>query len=495
MHHFVIVGGGTAGWMAAAALARFLPPGRSVALVESDAIGTVGVGEATIPQIRLFNQSLGIDDAELIRQTQGTIKLGIEFSGWSRHGSTYLHAFGTLGRPLGLVPFHHYWLRGRADDPASGLWDYSTAALAARANRFAPDTGRPDLPTGLAWAFQFDAALYAAFLRRHAEERGVRRVEGRVADVLRDAASGHISAVRMDDGREIAGAFFIDCTGFASLLLGQALDVPFDDWSRWLPCDRALAVPCAGAAPLTPYTRATARGAGWQWRIPLQHRTGNGLVYSSAHLADDAAADTLLANLDGAPLADPRPLRFRAGRRRQAWAGNCVALGLAAGFLEPLESTSIHLIQSGIARLLQLLPADTPAPPPLIAEFNRQTEREWQAVRDFLILHYHANDRPEPFWAERRATPLPDRLQHRIDLFRATGRIAHDPHDLFTEVAWLQVMIGQGIVPEAHHPLADGPAPADLAEFLSLARRHAAAPVGRMPDHHAFLTGLETPTA
>ncbi|WP_232469150.1 tryptophan halogenase family protein [Croceicoccus marinus] len=492
MHDFVIVGGGTAGWMAAAALARFLPRERSVALVESDAIGTVGVGEATIPQIRLFNQSLGIDDAELIRQTNGTIKLGIEFVDWSQNGSRYYHAFGTIGRRLGLVPFHHYWLRHQAQQPDADLWAFSTSALAAGANRFAPDQGRPDLPTGLAWAFQFDAALYAAFLRSYAEGRGVRRTEGRVADIRHDGASGLIQAVQLDDGRSIAGRFFIDCTGFASMLLGGKLGVGFDDWSRWLPCDRALAVQCEGVRPLTPYTRATARVAGWQWRIPLQHRTGNGLVYSSAHMDDQQAADTLLTNLDGRPLSQPRPLRFRAGRRRRAWVGNCLALGLAAGFLEPLESTSIHLIQSGIARLLELLPAADVAPA-LAAEYNRQTEREWQAVRDFLILHYHANDRPEPFWAERRSTPLPDRLQHRIDLFRATGQIARDPDDLFTEVAWLQVMVGQGIVPARHHPLANAPTPAELAEFLALARRHSAATVDRMPSHEAFLAALETP--
>jgi len=494
MHDFVIVGGGTAGWMAAAALARFLPRGHSVALVESDAIGTVGVGEATIPQIRLFNQSLGIDDAELIRQTSGTIKLGIEFVDWSRPGSRYYHAFGTIGRSLGLTPFHHYWLRHRTDHPNSDLWAWSTSARAARADRFAPDQGRPDLPTGLAWAFQFDAALYAAFLRRYAEGRGARRTEGRVTDIRREGASGRIEAVQLDDGREVEGRFFIDCTGFASLLLGQALGVGFDDWSRWLPCDRALAVQCEAVRPLTPYTRATARAAGWQWRIPLQNRTGNGLVYCSSFMEDGEAADTLLANLDGAALMQPRPLRFRAGRRHSAWAGNCLALGLAAGFLEPLESTSIHLIQSGIARLLHLLPG-TDIAPELVEEYNRQTEREWEAVRDFLILHYHANDRPEPFWAERRATPLPSRLQHRIDLFRASGQIARDADDLFTEVAWLQVMIGQGIVPERYHPLADGLAAAELAEFLSLARRHSAGVVDRMPGHDAFLAKLETAPA
>lgn len=482
----VIVGGGTAGWMTAAALARFLPPGATVRLVESDAIGTIGVGEATIPQIRLFNAGLGIDEDAFIRETQGTFKLGIEFVDWSGPGSRYLHAFGTIGRGLGLVPFHHYWLRHRAAGGTTSLWDYSASAQAAAGNRFARDPGRPELPSGIAWAFQFDAALYAAFLRRYAEARGVARIEGQVVDVTLDGASGAIDSVALEGGARIAGDLFIDCSGFRGLLIEQALAAGYDDWSHLLPCDRALAVPSANAGPLTPYTRATARAAGWQWRIPLQQRTGNGLVYCSAFLDDDRAADLLLANLDGAPLADPRPLRFTTGKRHRAWVKNCVAIGLAAGFMEPLESTSIHLIQSAIARLLQLFPGDRVAEAD-IAEYNRQTDREWQAVRDFLVLHYHANGRDEPFWRSCRDMAIPDSLAHRLELFRANGRLFREGDELFAEVGWLQVLLGQGVTPAGYDPLADGLKPGELDEFLALARRHAAQVAGRMPFHEDFI--------
>ncbi len=347
----VIVGGGTAGWMTAAALARFVPVGTRITLIESDAIGTVGVGEATIPGIRLFNQMLGLDEAAFLRETNGSFKLGIRFEGWLGEGSGYLHAFGSIGRALGLVPFHHYWLRGGgAANPAS-LWTHMASAQAAMAGRFAPDPGRPDLPSGLAWAYHFDASLYAALLRRHAEAAGVVRIEGRIASVTRDA-SGRIDHVVLEGGEAHSGDLFIDCTGFRALLIGETLAEPFDDWSELLPCDRALAVAGERAAPLPPYTRAIAHGAGWRWRIPLQHRTGNGLVYDSRHLSDDEAAARLLSALGNEAMGEPRLLRFTTGRRRRAWVGNCVALGLAAGFLEPLESTSIHLIQSGIARLL-----------------------------------------------------------------------------------------------------------------------------------------------
>lgn len=483
--HIVIAGGGTAGWMAAAALARFLPNTVRITLVESEAIGTVGVGEATIPQIRLFNQRLGIAEDQLLAATNGTIKLGIEFAGWNGPESRYIHAFGTIGRPLGNVPFHQHWLRHRCTGRAGALQEYSVAACAAHQNRFAPDLGRPELQTGLAWAYQFDAARYAALLRAHAEQAGVTRLEGRINHVAVDDR-GHIASLHLDDGRAVSGDFFIDCTGFSARLIGDALGVGYEDWSRWLPCDRALAVQSAATAPLNPYTRATARTAGWQWRIPLRHRTGNGMVWCSAFQEEQDAAELLLANLDGAPLTDPRPLQFATGRRKAAWQANCVALGLASGFLEPLESTSIHLIQSGIDRLLQLFPAGDPIPAE-VAEYNRQTAREWECVRDFLILHYHAANRPEPFWAAYRNQPAPDRLAHRIELFRATGRLFRDSDDLFTDVGWLQVLMGQGIMPERHDPLADTVPERDLDEFLTLARRHVANVVSRMPDHQAYL--------
>ena len=483
---FVVVGGGTAGWMAAAALARFLGESADIRLIESEQIGTVGVGEATIPQIRLFNEALGIDEDEFVRATQGSFKLGIEFVGWNGPGSRYIHAFGTVGRPLGLIGFHHYWLRHRAEGGATPLWDYSPAAAAAKANRFgriADEPGR--LPSGLAWAFHFDASLYAAFLRRFAEARGVRRTEGRIAQVER--GEGGIAAVVLAGGERIRGDFFIDCSGFRGLLIEEALATGYEDWAHWLPCDRALAIPCAAAAPLTPYTRATARDAGWQWRIPLQHRTGNGYVYSSAHVSDDEAGATLLAHLDGEPLAEPLPLRFTAGKRRKAWNQNCLALGLAGGFMEPLESTSIHLVQAGIARFLQLLPGRGGVSAADADEYNRQTDFEWESIRDFLILHYHANGRDGAFWRGCREMAVPASLARRIALFRSGGRIFREHEELFTEVGWLQVMLGQEIVPAAWHPLADRLSPAQLEEFLGLARRHAAHVAAQLPDHRDYV--------
>ncbi len=479
-----IVGGGSAGWMTAASLARFLPADTRVTLIESDAIGTVGVGEATIPQLRLFNQHLGIDEDDFVARTGGSFKLGIQFAGWNGADSRYLHAFGTIGRSLGLVPFHHYWLAAGGGDAPESLWSHSACAAAASANRFDRDPGNPQAPSGIAWAYHFDAARYAAYLRERAEAGGVERAEGRVVAVgLNDVG---IDTVTLDDGRTIAADFFVDCSGFAALLIGRLAGDRWDDWSALLPCDRALAVPCAATQPVTPYTRATARSAGWQWRIPLQARTGNGLVYSSAHLSDDEAAATLLGNLDGAALADPRPLRFTTGRRHAPWIGNCVALGLAAGFLEPLESTSIHLVQSGVARLLSLWPASRPRPAD-IAAFNRQSEREWLGVRDFLIAHYALNGREEPFWQERRATPLPDSLAERIALFRESGRIVRDEHELFAEVAWVQLLVGQGVRAGGYHPLADALPAERRSQFLDMSSKHVAATVARMPTHDQFL--------
>ena len=485
--NIVIIGGGTAGWMAAAALARFVGGGASIRLIESDDIGTVGVGEATIPQLKLFNAGLGIDEADFVRATQGTFKLGIEFDGWSGAGQRYIHAFGAVGRPLGLLPFHHYWLRARSNGIAGSLWDYSSAARAASGNRFAPPMDQPGrLPSGYDYAFHFDAGLYAAYLRRYAEAQGVVRTEGRISTVTLRSEDGFVEKLTLASGEQVAGELFVDCSGFRGLVIEEALGAGYEDWSRWLPCNRALAMPCARVAPLTPFTRASARDAGWQWRIPLQHRTGNGYVYCSDFISDDAAAAALRANLDGAALADPRPLKFVTGKRRAAWVKNCVALGLAAGFMEPLESTSIHLVQAGIARLLQLFPtrgfdaAD-------IAEFNRQTDFEWRAIRDFLILHYHANGREGAFWAACRDMAIPDSLAQKLDLFAANGRLFREHEELFTEVGWLQVLIGQGVLPRGYHPLADAITAEELREFMALAKQHVDQVVGRMPDHAAFI--------
>lgn len=483
----VIAGGGTAGWMAAAALARFLGPEASVTLVESEAIGTVGVGEATIPQIQLFNAGLGIDEREFLKATQGTIKLGVEFDGWTRPDQRYMHAFGIVGRGAGLVPFHHYWLRARAEGIADAPYGaYAMNEVAARSGKMTRGEGRQGAAPDLVKAYHFDAGLYAAFLRRYAESRSVTRIEGRIERVEQDDA-GDIAALLLEGERRIEGDLFIDCTGFRSLLVGETMGQAFVDWSRYLPCDRALAVPCARSGAFRPYTQAMARRAGWQWRIPLQHRTGNGHVYCSAFIGDDEAAAVLLANLDGKAEGELRALRFATGHREQFWAGNAVALGLAAGFIEPLESTSIHLVQSGIARLLTLFPREGVAAP-LRDEFNRQSLFEWERVRDFLVLHYKANGREgEPFWDAARAIELPETLARKIDLFRSSGRVHRDQEELFTEQGWAQIMIGQGVEPKDWHPLADAMPAAELGSMLAALRDGYARKAAAMPSHDDFL--------
>jgi tryptophan 7-halogenase len=491
----VIVGGGTAGWMSAALLARFAPPGHMITLVESDAIGTVGVGEATIPAIRLFNEALEIDEGEFLRATQGSFKLGIEFAGWLREGHSYMHAFGTVGRPLGLLPFRHYWARGQALGLAKPLAHYSANELAARTGRM----GQPGALTNgttidVPFAYHFDAGLYAAFLRKYAEARGVVRHEGMVQSVRR-ADNGDIAAVSLNGERQLAGDLFIDCSGFRGLLIEQELQTGYEDWRQWLPCDRAMAVPCEAKGNFTPYTRSTARAAGWQWRIPLQHRIGNGYVYCSDYLSDDEAAATLLANLDGPALADPRPLSFVTGRRKQFWNRNVLAVGLASGFMEPLESTSIHLIQSAITRLLTVLPSG-PVDPAVRDGFNRRSAEEYERIRDFLILHYWANQRDEPFWQRSRAAELPDSLAARIAEYKAACLIQPGLDELFTEVAWLQVLAGQGVLPEHWNPIADRYPESDLAAFLAACERAAidtAAPMPQHIDYLASLTGAPSP--
>lgn len=487
----VIVGGGSAGWMAAAALGRIIGERWSIELVESDAIGTVGVGEATIPQIMLFNGVVGLDEVEFVTRTKGSFKLGIEFVGWNGgEDARYIHAFGAVGRDLGLIPFHHYWLQARARGNMSRLEDYSQSAQAAWANRFMREDALPSAPLGAAtYAYHFDAGLYAAFLREKAERSGVVRHEGRITQVHRNGETGDLLSVELEDGRRIEGDLFIDCSGFMSLLLGKTMGVDYVDWSRWLPMNRALAVPCESVEPVTPYTRSTARKAGWQWRIPLQHRIGNGHVYCSDFLSDEEAADILLAGLDGRALADPKPLRFTTGHRREFWRGNVVALGLSSGFLEPLESTSIHLVQSGIKHLVDLLPRDGIEPADVTA-FNAKLTFEFERIRDFIILHYHANDRPEPFWQSRREMEIPDTLAEKIETFRAHGRIFRFNEELFTEQGWLQVMVGQGILPRSYHPLADSPGDENVDRYLASVRELVQAKVARMPAHRDYLTRL-----
>jgi tryptophan 7-halogenase len=488
MKSLVIVGGGTAGWMAAAALARFAPH-LSISLVESETIGTVGVGEATIPQIHLFNSALGIDEAEFVNETRATFKLGIEFAGWTREGASYMHAFGAIGRPAGLMPFHQLWLRAQAEGFAKPLQRYSLNELAARTMRMRIGRRAPAAPE-MPYAYHFDAGLYAQYLRRFAERHAVVRHEGIVSRVEQDGETGTIAAVHLDGERRLAGDFFIDCTGFRGVLIEGALAAGYDDWSRWLPCDRALAVPCESGGDFTPYTRSTARRGGWQWRIPLQHRIGNGMVYASAHWSDDAAAEALLANLDGKPLADPKPLRFVTGKRRRQWDRNCLAIGLAAGFMEPLESTSIHLIQSAISRFLAVLPARVPDPA-IIDWFNNQADFEWSRVRDFLVLHYWANDRRgEPLWDACRAMALPDTLAAKLDQWRAAGHLHREHEELFTESGWFQVLAGQGVPARAYNPLADALPSAELRRLLDENEMGLIAEVQQMPRHIEVVQSL-----
>ena len=459
IRRIVIVGGGTAGWMTAAALVRVMGEveGLTITLVESDAIGTVGVGEATIPQIQLFNALVGLDENDFVRATNATYKLGIEFRDWTRLGHRYVHPFGFYGLDMKGIEFHHHWLKGKALGDPHSLDDYSLSIVAAHQKRFTRP--RPDLPNSpiskISYAFQFDASLYGRYLRSLAEAGGAKRIEGRIVDVVQHGETGFVEAMTLESGARVEGDLFIDCSGFRALLIGQTMGSAFEDWSRWLPCDRAMAVACESNGDPEPLTRSTARPAGWQWRIPLQHRTGNGYVYSSAHVSDDEAAATLLANLDGAPLGDPRPLRFKAGHRPRAWVKNVIAFGLAAGFLEPLESTSIHLVQSGIARMMSLFP--TRAFDELeIARFNEQTEREYVDIRDFLVLHYKATERDDtPFWDYCRTLDPPEGLAYKLDMFRRSGRIFREHNEIFTETSWLSAMVGQGIEPQGYHPAAD----------------------------------------
>ena len=491
IRRIVIVGGGTAGWMAAAALARTLGERYAITLVESDEIGIVGVGEATVPHIKAFNQLLRIDEAEFVRQTQGTFKLGIQFVDWLRKGVSYIHGFGSeIGHPLGLLPFHQYWTKARALGIAGPLGDYTLNTVAATQGRFmvsATDVPPQSPLANIAYAYHFDAALYARYLRAFSERLGVRRVEGIVEDVQLHPESGHVRSVRLRAGEEVEGDLFVDCSGFRGLLIEGALQTGYDDFTHWLPCDRALAVPCAKVGDPVPYTRATAREAGWQWRIPLQHRTGNGYVYSSAHVSDDEAAATLLANLDGEALADPRPLRFVTGRRRKCWNRNVIALGLASGFMEPLESTSIHLIQSGISKLLELFP-DAGFSDVLVQRYNDQLAFEFDRIRDFLVLHYNATRRDDTaFWRQCRDMAIPDELRANIDLFRDSGRFFRNGSEMFAEISWVQVMVGQGIVPRAWHPLVDRVPDADLRRYINSVGGTIAACAQAMPPHQRFI--------
>jgi tryptophan halogenase len=484
----LIVGGGTAGWMTAALLGKLFEGLYEITLIESEEIGTVGVGEATIPAIKKYNELLGLDENDFLRKTQGSFKLGIEFVDWWRKGEQYIHGFGVIGQDLGWLRMHHYWLKMLAAGHVADFAAYSINTAAALDNKFMrADPKMAESPIGhIAHAFQFDAGLYAKFLRGYAEARGVVRREGKVGSVqLRE--DGFVDSVTMEDGETIAADLFVDCSGFRGLIIEQAMQTGYETWTHWLPCDRAIAVPCARTEPFTPYTRSTARAAGWQWRIPLQHRTGNGHVYSSQYIDDAEAEAMLLANLDGKQLAEPNRLRFVTGKRRQTWNRNCVAIGLASGFLEPLESTSIHLIQSAIIRMVRLLP-DTAFDPATIAEYNRQTDFEYERIRDFIILHYKATDRDDtPFWRYCRGMELPPTLQRKIDLFAANGRVFREDDELFTEESWIQVFLGQGVIPRGYDPLVDIKSEAQVAQFLGNIETVIRKCVAVMPSHAEYV--------
>jgi tryptophan halogenase len=485
----VIVGGGTAGWMTAAALSKKLASHYRIRLIESDEIATIGVGEATIPVIKLFNAMLEIDENEFLRSTNGTFKLGIEFVNWGQIGDSYIHGFGEIGHELGEISCHHYWLKMRQAGQAPDLGHYSINSAAPRQSKFIRSVAEmPGSPLGqIANAFHFDAGLYARFLRNYAQARGVQRTEGKIVETVLRPNDGFIEAVVLQSGERVNGDFFVDCSGMRALLIGQALNSDYEDWSHWLPCDRAIAVPCESVEPLVPYTRSTAHSAGWQWRIPLQSRIGNGHVYSSRFMGQDEATSILLNNLDGKPLAEPRFIPFLPGRRKETWRKNCVAVGLSSGFFEPIESTNIHLIQTAIARLISLFPnmgfdaAD-------IREFNKQTQFEYERIRDFIVLHYKATQRNDsPFWDYCRTMDIPETLQHRMDLYRSNGRVYREGAELFADVSWVQVMHGQGLRPRSYHPLVDLRPKAEVAAFVGEIETVIRKCVDVMPTHAEYI--------
>lgn len=467
--NIVIVGGGTAGWMAASALTTLLSrTGMSVTLIESEAIPSVGVGEATIPQISLFNDLIGLDENDFMKKTGATFKLGIEFTNWGAKGESYIHPFGNYGFDMEGISFHHFWKRAQEIGNKEPLSSYCLQAVAAKSGKFMRPENIPNSPlAGLAYAFHFDAGRYAQYLRGLAEERGAARIEGKVVDVTQNASSGHIESLTLEDGAVIAGDLFIDCSGFYGLLIEKTLKAGYTDWSHWLPVNRAVAAGCEQDHAPYPYTRATAHDAGWQWRIPLQHRLGNGYVYCDKFITPQEAEDGLMSRLEGKPLSAPKHLNFTTGRRNEFWKKNCVALGLSAGFMEPLESTSIHLVQSGLARLMSLFP-DKDFNQNNIDHFNTSTAREYELIRDFLILHYKATAREDtPFWKYVKHMDVPEAVTYKMDLFKGNGRLYRQDLDLFTENSWLSVMVGQNIMPGSYHPMVHAISDEEILSRLS----------------------------
>ncbi|MBR7745795.1 tryptophan halogenase family protein [Undibacterium baiyunense] len=485
----VIVGGGTAGWMSAAALIQLLPNGYNYRLIESDQISTIGVGEATIPSIRNFNMHLGIDENDFLRNTQGTFKLGIEFVNWGINHSKYFHGFGSVGRDQPTANFFHYWLKLNQLGMVGGLEPYSINTVASMLGKFS--VGRPDLPNSplsdLSYAYHFDAGLYARYLRTYAEQRGVKRTEGRIVQTLLRQDDGFVEALVMENGEKISADFFIDCSGMVGLLIEKALQTGYDDWSHWLPCDTAIAVPCELGGSTQAHTRSTAHTAGWQWRIPLQHRIGNGHVFSSHFMDTAQAQEILMNNLDGRALAEPRQIKFTTGKRKKVWNKNVVAIGLSGGFMEPLESTSIHMVKTGLMRLISFFP-DKDFDQVDIDNYNRLTDKEYSQIRDFLILHYKVNQRDDSeFWRYCRNMPVPDSLQLKLDLFTSNGRILRENEELFPEDSWLQVMHGQGMRPRRYNPVVDQRTKEEIAGFLYNTQAVIRKCVDAMPTHLDYI--------
>ena len=481
----VIAGGGTAGWMAAAALSRLVGRQLEVTLVESEEIGTVGVGEATIPTLLTMNRLLQIPEPDFIKATSGTFKLGIRFENWLYEGHDYIHSFGDTGKGCWAGGFQHFWKKGQQEGLAAEYGAYCTELRAAVENKFGILSEHK-----LNYAYHLDATAYGQYLRRLAEANGTRRIEGQIEHVSVSETTGFIDYLQLKDGQHVAGDLFIDCTGFRALLIEDALQTGFDDWSHWLPCNRAWAVQTELTGEPVPYTRAIAHDSGWRWRIPLQHRVGNGLVYCNDYLDDDAARERLLSLIDGAPIIDPRPIRFTTGQRRQYWNKNCVALGLSSGFIEPLESTSIHFIQNGIMWLLLMFP-DSLMSQASVDEYNNKLRGEAERIRDFILLHYVANERTgEPFWDMCRDLPIPDSLSQRMALFKETGRVFKPQDDVFSENSWVQVMMGQGLIPESYHNVVDSMSNEQLRQFLNDIQRDVERSVAALPNHGAFVEAV-----
>jgi tryptophan halogenase len=489
LKHIVIVGGGSAGWMTAAALSSMLTPDNvKLTLIESDQIGTVGVGEATIPDMINFNAMLGIDEAEFLRETNGTFKLGIEFIDWAQKGESYIHPFGSIGVDMQGIDFHQYWLHAKSGGSATPLQNYSMCAVASEHNRFMLPDSNPRSPLShLRYAYHIDATLYARYLRNYAEKNGVQRLEGLVEHVGTNPKSGDIRSLTLQGGEIIEGDFFFDCTGFRALLTEKALNVPFTDWSHWLPCDSAQTVATKRVGPLLPYTKATAKTAGWQWRIPTQHRTGNGHIYSSKFMNDDEAKDILMAGLDSDPIGEPRKISFKTGVREKLWNKNCISIGLSAGFLEPLESTSLFLIQQGISRFITLFPTSNVSDV-VRDEYNIQMLKEFHQVRDFIILHYVATEREDsPFWRYCKNMSIPESLERKINLFKDAGRVFRYDDELFSKASWIAVCLGQGLMPKSNDPIVASLPVEQVQHSLASMQNAMQNTAQKMPTHEQFL--------